>query len=182
MDMFLTQYGGCILLCAVGLFFVVMSYLAAKYGRSGVPFVGGFLIALGFLTTPHKWLALLALVDYGYWYIPYAVISDHFHRARLRKAVAALHLRVRTSDQPDLLYIRIPARNEEIGSQYFEGTVYQLRVPRLFYAICTDEAGSTFLLADPCKRGSGIQTIPFIQGKASLAELHPPIEIHLQHQ
>ena len=60
------MYGVCALLCAIGLFFIVMSYGASRAGRSGVPFTGAVFIAAGFLLTPLKWLAFLALIDPGF--------------------------------------------------------------------------------------------------------------------
>lgn len=55
----------------IGLFFVIMTYGALfasrKSGKyvSGVPCAGGFFLLIAGLLSPCKWLALLALTDYG---------------------------------------------------------------------------------------------------------------------
>lgn len=60
----------CDILVGLGLVIVIVSYVimplvARKTGHksSPVPFVGGILIAAGFLTSPVKWLAVFCLVD-----------------------------------------------------------------------------------------------------------------------
>ena len=69
----------CDILVGLGLLALYITYIGAplaskKSGRyvSGIPCVGGILIALGFLTTPMKWLALFGFVDI---YIPYSLIK-----------------------------------------------------------------------------------------------------------
>lgn len=63
----------------IGAFFVFMTYgamIASKKDNthiSGVPFVGGFFILVGFLLSPIKWLAFLALLDPGFLMIPYNI-------------------------------------------------------------------------------------------------------------
>ena len=66
MNDFIMHYGVCCILCLIGGLLVTVTYGSYFSKSSGVPFVGGFFIALGFLTTPHKWLALLCLVDPGW--------------------------------------------------------------------------------------------------------------------
>lgn len=67
------------ILVAIGAFFLFMTYgaiIASKRHNthiSGVPLVGGFFVLAGFLLSPVKWLALLALIDPGIWMLPYAV-------------------------------------------------------------------------------------------------------------
>ena len=48
---------------------------------SGVPFVGGFFIFLGFILSPNKWLAFLALLDPGIWMVFYGI----WHRRKSKK-------------------------------------------------------------------------------------------------
>ena len=52
---------------AILITYVVAPILSKRSGKyvSGFPCVGGIIIALGFLTTPVKWLALFGLVDIG---------------------------------------------------------------------------------------------------------------------
>ena len=75
-------------LIAIGMFFIVMSYGALiqskKTGKhiSGVPFIGGIFVFLGFIISPIKWLAVLALVDYSYWMFVYSLLSERFKRGK----------------------------------------------------------------------------------------------------
>ena len=68
---------------AIGAFFLFMTYGAMISSKlhnrhiSGVPLVGGFFVLVGFLLSPIKWLALLALVDPGIWMLPYAIYLNH---------------------------------------------------------------------------------------------------------
>lgn len=79
---FVSLWGACIFIGLIGLFFLVVTYgaliVSKKSGHyvSGAPCVGGILIAVAFLTSPCKWLALLGLLDYGVWMLPYLLIKD----------------------------------------------------------------------------------------------------------
>lgn len=160
MNQFITQYGFCILLAGPGLFFVLMSYGAAHAGRSGVPLFGGLLIALGFLTTPHKWLALLGLIDFGFWYQPYAMIIYHIHSKRF-DALYAAHNFIRARDDTRCLRIRIPERNEEFLRPFETNQLHEFRVPKLLLSVCTDKAGARFLLVDHYRKDGQIEILPF---------------------
>ena len=67
------------ILVAIGAFFLFMTYgaiISSKRNNthvSGVPLVGGVFVCIGFLFSPVKWLALLALIDPGIWMLPYSV-------------------------------------------------------------------------------------------------------------
>ena len=69
-------------LVLIGAFFLFMTYGALITSKvkdthiSGVPFVGGFFIFLGFILSPVKWLAFLALIDPGIWMVLYGIIHD----------------------------------------------------------------------------------------------------------
>lgn len=71
------------ILVAIGAFFLFMTYGAMISSKrhnthiSGVPLVGGFFVFLGFMLSPIKWLALLALIDPGIWMFPYAIYLNH---------------------------------------------------------------------------------------------------------
>lgn len=67
---FLKANALCDICLILGIAAILITYVGAplaskKSGKyvSGIPCVGGILIALGFLTTPAKWLALFGLVD-----------------------------------------------------------------------------------------------------------------------
>ena len=67
---------------------ILVSYGAMLASRregrhiSGVPLFGGVLVALGFLLSPCKWLALLGLLDYGVWMVGWSIVSDILHLPR----------------------------------------------------------------------------------------------------
>lgn len=67
------------ILVAIGALFLFMTYGAMISSKrhnthiSGVPLVGGLFVLVGFLLSPVKWLALLALIDPGIWMLPYAI-------------------------------------------------------------------------------------------------------------
>lgn len=71
------------ILVLIGVFFMFMTYGALITSKvknthiSGVPFVGGFFIFLGFILSPIKWLAFLALLDPGIWMIPFSLWQGH---------------------------------------------------------------------------------------------------------
>ena len=75
-------------LIAIGMFFIVMSYGALiqskKTGKhiSGVPFIGGIFVFLGFIISPIKWLAFLALLDYSYGMFIYCLLSERFKQGK----------------------------------------------------------------------------------------------------
>ena len=60
-----------IVLGIIGVFFLTVTYIALYLSKknekniSGAPFLGGVIIAVAFLLSPIKWLALLGLLDYG---------------------------------------------------------------------------------------------------------------------
>ena len=78
-----TKWIVAIILVLIGSFFLFMTYGAMITSKrhnthvSGVPFVGGFFIFLGFILSPVKWLAFLALLDPGPWMIPFAIWEEH---------------------------------------------------------------------------------------------------------
>ena len=68
-------------LVLIGAFFLFMTYGAVITSKvkdthiSGVPFVGGFFVFLGFILSPVKCLAFLALLDPGIWMALYGFFS-----------------------------------------------------------------------------------------------------------
>ena len=162
MDHFILQYGLCIVLFSIGLFFIIVSYYANHTGRSGMPFIGGIFIALAFLTTPVKWLALLGLIiDYGYWYLPYFLIMDRIHNKRFGVVYSKQDYAESVRDDTKQLLIRIPKRNEELLRPYITSSVYELRVPKLLFSVCSDKMGKRFLLVDNCIKGNHIEILEF---------------------
>ena len=172
MDDFITHYGVCILLCGIGLFFVIMTYGAAIKERSGVPLIGGFLIAIGFLTTPIKWLALLGLIDPGYWSIPYFLILDHIHNKRFDTVYSEQDYAVKTRDDAKHLRIWIPERDEELIRPYITRNMYELRIPKLLFSVCVDKTGKRFILVDKCIKGVPIEILAFDEDRIIFSGLN----------
>ncbi|MGN0590089.1 hypothetical protein [Ruminococcus sp.] len=72
----------CICIGSVGMFFVVLNYIALirskREGRfiSGFPLIGGILLFLAFFLSPVRWLSVLCLLDYGIWTLPFVLIRE----------------------------------------------------------------------------------------------------------
>lgn len=80
---FIKQNIVCDILVALGLLAIYITYIGApraskKSGHyvSGIPTVGGFLIALGFLTSSCKWLAIIGLFEPAILYLIFKGIPD----------------------------------------------------------------------------------------------------------
>lgn len=184
MEDFIIRYGACILLCAVGLFFVIMTYGAKFAERSGVPFVGGLFIAIGFLTSPVKWLALLGLIDPGYLAVPYFLILDHIRQKRFDAVYSEQDYIDGAADAEKQLRIWIPDRNEKLFRPYITRHIYELKVPKLLFSVCMDKTGKRLVLADKCVKGGNIEISAFDDGRISFtgfasknAEMTVEIEI-----
>ena len=142
----------CDICLVLGVMLLVMTYILApkaskKSGRyvSGIPCFGGILIALGFLTTPYKWLALLGLLDINIPYLLFIVIPG---------AVIG-SIRVRCAPCPPEIdghkvieYTSFCSEYDQIreslgGSAGAYRTLYVVR-----YAICSSEDGYYLLALD----------------------------------
>jgi hypothetical protein len=80
---FIKQNIACDILVALGLLAIYITYIGAPRASkksdhyvSGIPTVGGFLIALGFLTSSCKWLAIIGLFEPAILYIIFKGIPD----------------------------------------------------------------------------------------------------------
>lgn len=77
-----TKWTVAIILALIGGFFMFMTYGALITSKkhdthiSGVPFVGAIFVFLGFILSPIKWLAFLALLDPGIWMIPVGILKN----------------------------------------------------------------------------------------------------------
>lgn len=161
MEGFIMHYGACAALCAMGLFFIAMTYGAYFTERSGAPFIGGLLIAVSFMTTPVKWLALLGLIDPGYWEIPYIIIVGRIRRKRFAAVYAEQSYAGEMRDDTKQLRIYIPDRNEELICHYITNHIHELRKPKLLFAVCTDKCGNRFIIADKGAYGKNIEIFDF---------------------
>lgn len=161
MQEFINHYGVFLLLLGIGLLLIIVSIAAGRAGRSGVPLVGGLLIIIGGLTTPTKLLALLGLLDYGFWMFPCVIISDRIKNRRFRRFMEEKGFGEGNRDPSKILVISIPERDEIIEWPYITAMRYQLQIPKLSLAVCTDEEGRCILLADRSGTGRSIEILPF---------------------
>ena len=160
MEQFLIEYGACLVISGLGFLLVALSYFAASGGRSGVPLVGGILIAAGFLASPMKWLTVLALVDYGFWMFPVFYIREKRYTRRFESFFAE-QAYAKGEYRPDKqLRIYIPEREEELTRSFQTRSVYELRVPPLLFAFVNDSSGRLFLLTEK-RRKDGIEVTEF---------------------
>lgn len=133
---------------------------------------GGFILAVAFLFSPIKWLAFLGFIDYGLWLLPYVLIMDYYNNKKFKKIYMQQNFEKRISDESKELRIRISERNEEWVQPYITNLVYELKVPKLLYAVCTDQNGKKFLLIDKCKRKGNIEIVPFDNNTILLTDLN----------
>ena len=75
----------CDILVALGILAMILTYVLApraskKSGHyvSGIPGTGGILIALGFLTSSVKWLAVIGVFEPGILYLIFIALPDYF--------------------------------------------------------------------------------------------------------
>lgn len=162
----------------IGVFLIAVTYAALYQSKksqkhiSGFPFFGGFILAVAFLFSPIKWLAFLGFIDYGLWLLPYVLIMDYYNNKKFKKIYMQQNFEQRISDESKELRIRISERNEEWVQPYITNLVYELKVPKLLYAVCTDQNGKKFLLIDKCKRKGNIEIVPFDNNTILITDLN----------
>lgn len=151
----------------IGVFLIAVTYAALYQSKksqkhiSGFPFFGGFILAVAFLFSPIKWLAFLGFIDYGLWLLPYVLIMDYYNNKKFKKIYMQQNFEQRISDE-----------SKEWVQPYITNLVYKLKVPKLLYAVCTDQNGKKFLLIDKCKRKSNIEIVPFDNNTILLTDLN----------
>ncbi len=165
----------CAIFVSIGLFFIIATIMADRAGRSGVPFVGSIFICIGFLLSPVKLLALLALLDPGFLMIPYAFYENH-HIEKMRKKFDAEIIERGYKDQlkdiSHTLIVRVKEINDELDKGcYVTNFMYNLRIPKVFFAICEDADGNRFLLVDEGGKDNRIDAFPFDYNTVSLTGL-----------
>ena len=184
MNDFFIHYGVCIILCVIGAFFVTVTYISMFTKPSGVPFVGGILIAIGFLTTPVKWLALLGFVDPG-WFMLISFFRDNLRWKKKKKEFEEIiefgyltndnlpdELKAINSGELDSttkMYVHIPELEEKLEWHYRINQVYELKHPHMFFAICVNKNGHRYVLID--KMSEHIEAMTFDLKSISIKEL-----------
>ena len=157
----LDKYFITFVLVGIGVFFVVMTYGANRRGRSGIPVVGGLFIAVGFLLSPCKWLAILGLVDYGPSYLIYLYVSEAFVKKRFHRLIRQNGYRESVRDDSLCMVVKVPEINEELVRPYITNEHLRYYVPKCFFAVCVDGSGKKILLIDKCRGDKVIDIIPF---------------------
>ena len=77
----------------------------------------------------------------------------------------------RVRDNTKLLSIKILERNEDLLNPFVTNLVYNLAVPKLLFAICTDKDGKNYLLVDKYEKNRNIAIYPFIDNTIQLTGL-----------
>lgn len=152
----------CGILCTLGLFFIIMSYGAQRAGRSGVPFTGALFIAIGFLVTPYKWLALLALADPGFFMIGFMIKDNIDYKKAVpvfEKAFAEGGYKESNDDELITLDISVPVINETLTRKLKARHIMLYHIPRVFFSIVYDKSGSRKLLV--LDKGGQVRALPF---------------------
>lgn len=156
------------------LYYIYCSISKQKRNKfiSGVPFFGGFILAVAFLFSPIKWLAFLGFIDYGLWFLPYSLIYDHFQNRRFQKVYMQQDFVQRVRDNTKSLSIKILERNEDLLNPFVTNLVYNLAVPKLLFAICTDKDGKNYLLVDKYEKTEISQYIHLLIIQFNLQDLN----------
>ena len=167
MNDFIMNYGAGLLVCAVGLFFIIMTYAAHFAGSSGVPLCGGLLIAFGFLLTPKKYLALLCFADPGWislGYMIYSAMKKQEIEEKFQKIYAERRFAQGRAFEGVQLRVYIHERDEELLYRLYTCSLFELRIPKLYYALCCDEDGNFMVVADRGRKGEVPEILPFEDG------------------
>lgn len=172
---FFRQNALTVILLAIGLFFMVMTYAAIisskRSGRhvSGVPFVGGFFVFLAFIVSPWKYLSALCLLDYGIWMLPYSMIVGGRNDKRYDKMLKENGFE--TANKGDeKLKVCVRSGKEEHEWNYLSNCPYILDGADTVFMICTDKSGSRFLVYDKNIRFSSPTVVPFDDEKAVIED------------
>ena len=167
----LDKYFITFILLVLGLIIVILTYRANMHGRSGLPVVGGLLIAIGFLLSPIKWLAILGIFDYGPSYLAYLYVSEALVTYKFKAECRKNGYREKVEDKSLCFFIRVPEINEELIKPYVTNTTIRYFVPKCFFYVCIDRDGKHVLLLDRCKGDKKIDIIPFTGKKVSIEGL-----------
>ncbi len=158
----------------LGIFLLVITYgaLIKSYRTgdhiSGVPVLGGLFIFLAFILSPIKWLALLVLLDYGVWMLPYVFISDYINNKKFKSIYEAEDYCDTMINNTQKMVISIPERNEKLERPYITNAVDVLRYPKLLFSVCLNKKGERFILIDRYSKGRKIEILPFDNGEIAL--------------
>ncbi len=115
----------CDILVMLGILAMIITYVLApraskKSGRyvSGIPTIGGILIALGFLISSVKWLAVIGIFEPGILYLIFKVMPEYFRfKSEIKKWVPP----VEYEGGRVLEYTKYGKKLEEVKELFDEG-------------------------------------------------------------
>lgn len=166
-----------IILGLIGLFFLIITYVTLIIGYrtgkfvSGAPVIGGIFVFIAFMLSPVKWLAVLALLDYGVWELPYALISEYINNKKFKSIYEEKNFCDTIRDDSQKIVIVIPERDEKLEIPYITNIVHELRYPKLLYAVCLCENGDRFILIDRYLEDREIEILSFDNDEIVLSGL-----------
>ena len=159
-----TSYRGSILAALLGMVVVILfdfSILAMQISKknvAGIPWIGGILIFVGFITSPcNKAMALLGLLDPGIWEWAAYIIRDH-----RRNVDFYTYLDQFKGNIPDDIQneygeytkeISILFKADKMSVPYRVCNPYYLNKWRTGFAIIYDESGFRYLVLDTQDKG-----------------------------
>ena len=161
MKEFLLHYSPNFIVVALGALLVIISYMTINTKSSGVWLFGGFLIAVGFLTSPWKWLALLGLTDLGYWMIPYEYFEEWLINRKFKKEHKKYDITASSISEEKRIFVKVPETNEKLELRYVTNEIYRLNVPKFRFTVSIDKEGKQYVFADRCCKGGKIEVLPF---------------------
>ena len=169
MNAFLTEYGICIVLLLIGIFHIIMAYLS--YGKSSsVPFLGGILIIIAFLTSPLKFLAVLGLSDPTFWYIPYDLISDFIKRKRVLNFISDKNYLPGKVYKDKELVVSVPIIKEELHNTFITNKIHNYNIPKCSFLICETDSGRVVIF-DKGSNCKNFEILPFKDNSITLPGL-----------
>ena len=187
MNEFIMHYGVSLICLVIGGLLVFATYYSMFHRPSGVPFVGGIIIAIGFLTCPIKWLALLGLVDPGWFMIILMIIENKQYENAVKGINSIIDAGYLTTEElPDelkgqnildvedrsKLIIHIPENEDEkLEWVYGLNHTYMLQHPKVYFAICMNKKGQRYLLVDRMDKTKTVEAMPFDQNTITIKGL-----------
>ena len=176
------------LLLVIGNYYLILSNRRRKTHVSGIPFLGGLMIALGFLTTPYKYFALLGLLDPTicglFISIYYGKNESTFLKKRYDAFLSEKHLSPELSRSDLKIVSVIHYENRETPHEqefpYITNRPFQIGYPWVVILVAEEPApaGKRFLILDTGTDGNlkkldpeKIRILPFDDGKIELHDI-----------
>ncbi|MCR5214309.1 MAG: hypothetical protein K6E10_07815 [Eubacterium sp.] len=122
-------------------------------------------MAIGFLNSPLRFLWILIFIDPGFSLMPINSIKDKIKAKQIHKNFSDMFINQDyvpgKEDDSRFLKVRVLERKDEFEWPFKSNHLYELQIPRLFFAICYDKEGKCYLLSDEATKNSQIDIYPF---------------------